>query len=129
MVGEHPGQPRTRLRTVLVDDEIGLRALLRSMLEQRGCEIVAEATDGAAALTTLRDVPCDLVVIDCEMPGVDGPRATEIICGEFHDLEVVAYTARSDALTERRFVRAGASRVFQKSDLDALVAYVASRMP
>jgi DNA-binding NarL/FixJ family response regulator len=130
MVEEHTGQPRTRLRTVLVDDEDGLRTLLRSMLDQHGCcEVVAEAGDGAAAVEMLRDVACDLVIIDCEMPGLDGPHATGLIRRQHQDLEIVAYTARTDDGTTERFLEAGASRVFPKGDLDDLVAYVASCVP
>ena len=121
------GQPRTRLRTVLVDDEAGLRTLLRSMLEQHGCcEVVAEACDGAEAVEMLRDLACDIVVIDCEMPGLDGPHATGLIHRQHQELEIVAYTARKDEQTTESFLRAGASRVFHKGDLDELVTYVAS---
>src|SRR3954462_9165864 len=108
------GQPRKRLRTVLVDDEVGLRTLLRSMLEQHGCcEVVAEAGDGAEAVELLRDLACDIVVIDCEMPGLDGPHATGLIHRQHRELEIVAYTARRDDETRRRCVRshrAGAPR-------------------
>jgi DNA-binding NarL/FixJ family response regulator len=127
MLGEQSGQPRTRLRTVLVDDEAGLRTLLRSMLDQNGCcEVVAEAGDGAEAVEMLRDLECDIVVIDCEMPGLDGPHATSLIHREHQELEIVAYTARTDEQTMESFLLAGASRVFQKGDLDSLIAYVAS---
>jgi DNA-binding NarL/FixJ family response regulator len=124
------GQPRTRLRTVLVDDEAGLRTLLRSMLEQHGCcEVVAEAGDGAEAVEMLRDLACEIVVIDCEMPGLDGPHATGLIHRQHPDLQIVAYTARKDEHTTESFLRAGASRVFHKGDLDSLITYVASCAP
>jgi DNA-binding NarL/FixJ family response regulator len=124
------GQPETRLRTVLVDDEVGLRSLLRSMLEQQGCcEVVAEAGDGAEAVEMLRNVACHLVVIDCEMPGLDGPHATGLIHRQHPELEIVAYTGRTDEGTTESFLRAGASRVFHKTSLDDLIAYVASCAP
>jgi CheY-like chemotaxis protein len=77
----------------------------------------------------LRDLECDIVVIDCEMPGLDGPHATGLIHRQPRGLEIVAYTARTDEQTMESFLLAGASRVFHKGDLDSLIAYVASCAP
>src|SRR4051812_50141192 len=94
------GQPRTRLRTVLVDDEAGLRTLLRSMLEQHGCcEVVAEAGGGAEAVERLRGRECALVVLDCEVPGLDGPPAPGLPPRQPQGLGVVAHSPRRDAET------------------------------
>ena len=66
------GSETDRQRVVLVvDDEHGIRLLLRRYLEREGYRVV-EAADGAAALAVLATQPIDLAVVDVMMPKVDG---------------------------------------------------------
>jgi DNA-binding response OmpR family regulator len=66
------GQEVDRPRVVLVvDDEPGIRLLLRRYLEREGYRVV-EADDGTAALRQLGTHPVALAVVDVMMPGVDG---------------------------------------------------------
>lgn len=65
----------TSLRTLIVDDEplarLRLRGLVEAIIEPR-CEVVAEAATGSQAAAWLRDHGCDLVLLDVQMPGIDG---------------------------------------------------------
>jgi two-component system, LytTR family, response regulator AlgR len=65
----------TSLRTLIVDDEplarLRLRGLVEAITEPR-CEVAAEAATGSQAAAWLRDHGCDLVLLDVQMPGVDG---------------------------------------------------------
>jgi DNA-binding response OmpR family regulator len=56
---------------LIVDDEPNVRLMLRTTLESTGYR-VAEAADGLAALTQLREAAFDLVLLDLRMPNVDG---------------------------------------------------------
>ena len=58
-------------RILVVDDEPGLRFLLRHVLEKAGHE-VSDAQDGGVALEAIRRSPPDLVVTDIMMPVMDG---------------------------------------------------------
>lgn len=61
------------LRTVIVDDEPLARHRLRRMLRQHpGIEIVGECADGIAALRAVHECTPDLLLLDIQMPGVDG---------------------------------------------------------
>ena len=61
-----------RPRVLLVDDEPVVREVLAAQLGEAGYE-VAEGGDGAAALDLLdRGAPCDILVTDLAMPGMDG---------------------------------------------------------
>ncbi len=71
MKGRSPQVPRI----LVVDDEPDQRFLLRRIFERAGHQ-VADACDGAAALTAVRESPPDLVVTDVMMPVMDG---TELI--------------------------------------------------
>ncbi|MGY1823916.1 response regulator transcription factor [Geodermatophilus sp. SYSU D00079] len=59
--------------TVLVaDDEDDIRALVCLAVRRAGCTVVAEAADGAHALSAARTDPPDLAVLDVSMPGATG---------------------------------------------------------
>ncbi len=61
---------------MLVDDSAIIRGLMQRALKQEAqIEIVATAIDGQTAIDSLRRVPADIVVLDIEMPGMDGLTA------------------------------------------------------
>jgi two-component system chemotaxis response regulator CheY len=67
-------------RTVLiVDDELFFRELLREMLEKNGYSVIAEASDGIAAVAQFRSYRPDLTIMDIFMPDGNGIEATRDI--------------------------------------------------
>ncbi|MGV9314130.1 response regulator [Streptomyces sp. NPDC003691] len=68
------------LRIVVADDEQMVRTALRAILSSEpGMEVVGEAADGALAVSVVRELNPDVVLMDVRMPGIDGIRATELI--------------------------------------------------
>ena len=60
-------------RTVLiVDDHPSFRATARALLETEGFHVVGEATDGTEALAKARELDPDLVLLDVQLPDLDG---------------------------------------------------------
>lgn len=59
-------------RILIVDDSAFVRQMLRDILVAEGCEIVAEASDGAEAVDAYRQHRPDLVTMDMIMPEVGG---------------------------------------------------------
>ena len=75
--GTTRGRP---LRVLLVDDDPLVRAGLRTILSSASdLNVVAEAADGAAAITAVRAHRVDVALMDVRMPGVDGITATRQI--------------------------------------------------
>ena len=98
------------IRVIIVDDESLVRAALRVFLESSdGFELVGEADNGADAITLVRATQPDVVLMDVQMPIMDGIEATQRLTREFPGLKIVALTTFS---TERVIVpvlSAGAS--------------------
>ena len=83
-------------RRILVVDDVELnRELMLALLSKYGCEI-GLAEDGAQAIEALRATPFELVLMDCQMPVMDGFAATRAIRASraaFADIPIVALTA------------------------------------
>lgn len=63
----------TDVRVMLVDDSSMMRSILRSIVETvEGFSVVAEAEDGIDAMAKLHDAAIDVILLDIEMPRMDG---------------------------------------------------------
>ena len=77
-------------RVLLVDDDQGYRRLVRIMLEREDdFQVVAEAGDGSEALELMDQINPDLVIMDVQMPGMDGFEATRMILQQRPEAKVV----------------------------------------
>jgi DNA-binding NarL/FixJ family response regulator len=88
------------LRLLIADDHDLLRRGLREVLEEDGdIRVVAEATDGEDAVRLAHELyprGLDLVLMDLEMPRMDGLEATRRILAEVPGLPVIAMTASTE---------------------------------
>ncbi|MEO0324934.1 MAG: ATP-binding protein [Myxococcota bacterium] len=86
-------RPRLGLRLLLADDNRLSRRAVARLLRGLACEVV-EASDGQEALERARASPFDAVILDVEMPRMDGPSAAEALRAEGDDVApLVALTA------------------------------------
>lgn len=69
-------------RIVLADDEVIIRMDLKEMLTSLGYVVVGEAGDGRTAVNVAREVRPDLVIMDVQMPDLDGIAAAEEMANE-----------------------------------------------
>ena len=92
-----PEQQPTVIRVVIVDDHAVLRAGLEQLLAgEPDLEVVGRAAGGEEAVETVRQTRPDVVLMDLQMPGVDGVAATRRIVEE-QLADVLVLTSYSDA--------------------------------
>jgi len=84
----------SRPRPVLiVDDDIETLAVERQLLAENGFRVV-EARDGAEALRAVQEDPPAVVVLDVQMPGMDGPSFARELRMAFDAQELVSVVRR-----------------------------------
>jgi DNA-binding NarL/FixJ family response regulator len=109
-------------RILIVDDHPLTRDALAALLEQQGFDVVGEASDGAEAVTAVRGLQPDLVLLDLTMPGMDGLTALPRIREEAPTCEVVVLTASDAEENLLGAIRAGASGYLLKTESPEQIA-------
>jgi DNA-binding NarL/FixJ family response regulator len=102
-------QPDERaIRVLIVDDHDLFRTGLRNLLEEQGVEIVGEAATGSAALDVVREAPPDVVIMDLNMPGMNGVDATRHISRDAPLTRVIVLTVSDQEQDVMDAILAGA---------------------
>jgi DNA-binding NarL/FixJ family response regulator len=108
---------------LIVDDHPGFRSLARRLLEAGGFEVVGEAADGHAAITAARQLRPDVVLLDIQLPGIDGFE----VAARLHDGEagpaVVLTSTRDRADYGPRVDQCGARGFISKAELSGAAVH------
>lgn len=99
--------PGTRASVLTVEDDPIVRADLRLILEDHGFDVCADAHDGFEAVESARKHRPDLILIDLNLPGLDGVEATRRILDE-REVPIVALTGHVAGDWIERAIAAGA---------------------
>lgn len=111
------------IRVVLADDHPALRAGVRAVLESGGrITVVAEAGTGEETLRLVRQFDPSVLLLDMEMPGLDGVEVAERLGAESHPTRILAFSAHDDRAYVTRMLQAGAAGYVTKDKPLALVA-------
>ena len=105
-------------RTVLiVDDHPGFRSAARALLEADGFEVVGEAADGESGLAAAARLRPGLVLLDIQLPDLDGFAVAERLASSQSPPAVVLVSSRDRSAYRRRLADSPARGFVAKSDL------------
>lgn len=132
----HSDFQRRDYRILLVEDNFINQRVAGQMLDKMGygCEV---AEDGQAALSRLEEHPFDLILMDCQMPGLDGYDTTRMIregTGGIPEVPIVAMTANAVAGDREKCLESGmddyiSKPIDQKQLAKMLRKYLVHRAP
>jgi CheY-like chemotaxis protein len=120
---------RTPLRVLLVEDNFTNQMVARLLLLKLGAE-VSTANDGEEGLSALEHGKFDLVLMDCQMPVLDGLEATRRLREQGHRIPVIAVTANASTTDEENCRASGMDGYLSKPyTLEGLHAELLRHIP
>jgi DNA-binding NarL/FixJ family response regulator len=116
-----------RMTVLIVDDHPSFRATARALLEAEGFNVVAEAVDGASALETAARERPELVLLDIQLPDIDGFEIAALLTADGIGPKVVLVSSRDYTDFGGLVERSGAHGFVPKAELSGkrLAALVA----
>jgi DNA-binding NarL/FixJ family response regulator len=103
---------------LIVDDDQRFRGIARRLLESEGFEVVGEAQDGETALEAARELEPDVVLLDVQLPGIDGLEVAERLA-EQGGPAVVLTSTRDESDFGSQLRESGARGFVPKNELSA----------
>ncbi len=103
------------MRVLIADDHLLFRDGLKSLLEARGVEVVAEAQNGKQAVEMARHFKPDIVLMDLTMPEMGGLDATRVLTADESETRVVVVTASEDDADLFEAIKSGAQGFIPKN--------------
>jgi DNA-binding NarL/FixJ family response regulator len=111
------GAEMSALRTLLVDDHVGLRKLLRSILEEKTeCVVIGEASDGFDAIEQAKELQPDLILLDLSLPKLNGMEAARRIQKLCPHSKIIFLSQDHSPQVVQGALRLGAAGYLLKSD-------------
>jgi CheY-like chemotaxis protein len=102
------------MRVLLVDDETEFCQALVRVLKRMGVDEVSTAPGGEEALTRLPELRPDLIITDCQMPGMDGIRFTRALRATGIELPIIMISGATERAVIDAANRAGVTRFLAK---------------
>ena len=120
------------IRIMVVDDNVATRNNLRKLLElEADMEVVCDAANGEEAVRKAAILAPDIILMDINMPGMDGIAATEVLSNEFPQSMVIVVSVQGEQEYLRRAMAAGAKdylvKPFESSELLECIRHIFNR--
>lgn len=120
-------------KVMVVDDSVTVRKVTSRLLERNGMEVVL-AKDGVDAITQLQEIKPDVMLLDIEMPRMDGFEVATLVRHDdrLKDLPIIMITSRTGEKHKQRAMEIGVNRYmgkpFQENELLATIDQLLSEI-
>ncbi|MBG6242940.1 MAG: acid-sensing system DNA-binding response regulator EvgA [Candidatus Symbiopectobacterium sp. Dall1.0] len=110
---------------IIVDDHPLARMAIRGVLERQHITVVDEYEDGTAALKTLMNTTANIIIIDIEIPGVNGVELVEKLRARQFPGVLIVVSAKNDRYYSKRCAQVGANAfISKKQDMENVLAAI-----
>ncbi len=108
-------RPPGKARVLVVDDDVSLRHILGTLLERMGAQFY-EAADGDSAVELAREKPPDLIILDVNLPRMDGFEVVDLLRqGKSRTTPLIVFTGRELSADEQRQLTLGTTCILHKA--------------
>ena len=104
---------------VIVDDDPRFRGIARRLLESEGFEVIGEAADGREALSVSRELGPDVVLLDVQLPDIDGIEVASQLAADGGGPAVVLTSTRDESDFGPQVQQSGARGFVPKDEISA----------
>jgi DNA-binding NarL/FixJ family response regulator len=108
---------RPRRRVLVVDDHPSFRRCATALLTAEGFEVVGEAEDGASALAAAAELAPELVLLDVQLPDIDGFEVARRLLAQDPELPIVLVSSRDKSQYGGLIEASGARGFVSKGEL------------
>jgi DNA-binding NarL/FixJ family response regulator len=109
------GQPGRRV--LVVDDHASFRSCARALLTAEGFDVIGEAVDGASAVALASELGPEWVLLDIQLPDMDGFAVTERLLADDPELQIVLVSSRDRSSYGSLIEDSGARGFLAKAEL------------
>jgi CheY-like chemotaxis protein len=109
--------PVTQHRVLIVDDHVPFRSIARQVLTADGFLVVGEVADGAEAIRACGELHPDLVLLDVQLPDIDGFAVASVLTDRIDPPAVVLVSSRSRTDYGSRIANCRARGYIAKAEL------------
>jgi DNA-binding NarL/FixJ family response regulator len=102
---------------LIVDDHEGFRRMARDLLVRAGYQIIGEADDGASAISAARALRPEIILLDIQLPDIDGFEVARALRAESMQDHVILISTRDAADYGRRIGASGVRGFIAKAEL------------
>ena len=102
---------------LIVDDHPSFRASARALLQAEGFEVVGEAEDGESALAAAKELDPELVLLDIQLPGIDGFEVASRLTASGSNADIVLTSSREGSDFGTLIANSGARGFVAKAEL------------
>ena len=102
---------------LIVDDHASFRSFARALLQAEGYRVVGEAEDGSSGIKEIRRLRPDLVLLDVQLPDIDGFEVLKRLTAEGNHSAIVLISSREASAYRRRLAESRARGFILKSEL------------
>lgn len=119
------GRSKNKKKVIIVDDVQFIRDSLKNILSENGCEIMGEASEGKELLNILKKKKADLIILDINMPEMDGITVLEYVKKNYSTIKIIMCSAVTDKAIIDSAIALGASAYITKPFLpDAIISSI-----